>query len=197
MSSIPSRASRTQRVVPTLLAHLVPPERADARDAFVAELCDRLIPRAAEPRLATSVDVYCDEGAFTLDEARAVLGAAKRAGLAIKAHIGQFADLGGAELLGAPQRAGADAVQHVGLGGFERDQPAQHVQQVEQIVRVFRQPVVRLNLVERRRRATVADDRARAVAAAVAEPMPKHLLAGDFVAPHFRADILDITLADR
>jgi imidazolonepropionase len=110
-------AARTQRVVPTLLAHLVPPERADGRDAFVAELCDRLIPRAAEPRLATSVDVYCDEGAFTLAEARAIFGAAHRAGLAIRGHVGQFRDLGAAELLGELGGLSADHVEQISDAG--------------------------------------------------------------------------------
>src|SRR5438874_1313551 len=73
-------ARRAQRVVPTLLAHVVPPERAHARDAFVAELCQQLIPRTAERGLAASVDVYCDEGAFTLTESRAILTAARAAG---------------------------------------------------------------------------------------------------------------------
>lgn len=86
-------------IVPTLLAHLVPPDRKHDRDAFVTEICDELIPQVATHQLATSVDVYCDEGAFTLDETRAILGSAKRAGLAVRGHVGQFKDLGAAELL--------------------------------------------------------------------------------------------------
>ncbi|HET9620863.1 MAG TPA: hypothetical protein VFP84_05840, partial [Kofleriaceae bacterium] len=58
-------AARAQRVVPTLLAHLVPPERKAARAAFVDELCTQLIPRVGATGLATSVDSYCDEGAFS------------------------------------------------------------------------------------------------------------------------------------
>ena len=52
-------------------------------------------------------------------------------------------------------------------------------------------------LLERRRRAAVADDGGlAAVAAAIAEPLPEHLLAGDLVGPHLRRDVLDIALAD-
>ena len=90
---------RAQRVVPTLLAHLIPPERAADRDRFVAEWCEALIPAVARAGLATSVDVYCDRGAFTLVEARAVLGAATAHGLAVRAHAGQFDDVGAAELV--------------------------------------------------------------------------------------------------
>jgi imidazolonepropionase len=111
-------AARTQRVVPTLLAHLVPPERAATRDGFVAELCDPLIPRVAQDRLATSVDVYCDEGAFTLAESRAIFTAARAAGLAVRGHAGQFRDLGAAELLGELSGLSADHVEQISDAGI-------------------------------------------------------------------------------
>jgi len=110
-------AARTQRVVPTLLAHLVPPERP-ARAEFVAELCDQLIPRVVQGRLATSVDAYCDEGAFTLAESRAILTAARAAGLAVRGHAGQFRDLGAAELLGELSGLSADHVEQISDAGI-------------------------------------------------------------------------------
>ena len=74
-----ARSARTTggpRVVPTLLAHLVPPERKADRDVYVRELVEQLVPAVAREQLATSVDVYCDEGAFTLAETTAILHAA-------------------------------------------------------------------------------------------------------------------------
>jgi imidazolonepropionase len=111
-------AARTQRVVPTLLAHLVPPERTETRDGFVAELCDQLIPRVAHGGLATSVDAYCDEGAFTLAESRAIFTAARAAGLAVRGHAGQFRDLGAAELLGELAGLSADHVEQISDAGI-------------------------------------------------------------------------------
>ena len=102
-----------QRIVPTLLVHLVPPERKADRDAYVREICEQLVPQVAMEKLATSVDIYCDEGAYTLAEARAVLGTAKAAGLATRAHVGQFADLGGAELLGELGALSGDHLEQV------------------------------------------------------------------------------------
>ncbi len=104
-----------QQVVATLLAHLVPPERASDRAAFVAEICERWIPHA---RGATSVDCYCDDGAFTLDEARAIWAAAKRAGLAVRGHVGQFADLGAAQVLAELGGLSADHVERVSDAGI-------------------------------------------------------------------------------
>ncbi len=108
---------RAQRLVPTLLAHLVPPERRADRAAFVTELCDALIPRAAAEALATSLDVYCDEGAFTLDETRAMFAAARTAGLAVRGHAGQFRDLGAAELIGSLGGRSADHVEQISDAG--------------------------------------------------------------------------------
>jgi imidazolonepropionase len=98
-----ARALDEERVVrtsPTLLgAHAVPPERRQDRARYVAEIVEEMIPRAARERLCDAVDVYCDEGAFDLAETRAILEAARARGLGVKAHVGQFRDLGGAGLL--------------------------------------------------------------------------------------------------
>ncbi len=104
------------RIVPTLLAHLIPAERAADRDRYVQGICDQLVPAAAE--LATSVDVYCDEGAYTLAETRSILMAAKRAGLAVRGHVGQFRDLGAAELLGELGARSADHVEQISDAGI-------------------------------------------------------------------------------
>ena len=111
-------AMRGQRLVPTLLAHLIPPERKATRDAFVAEIHAQLIPRVAAERLATSVDVYCDEGAFTLAETTAILRAAKAAGLAVRGHVGQFRDLGAAPLLAELGALSADHVEQIDDAGI-------------------------------------------------------------------------------
>ncbi|MBV8758086.1 MAG: imidazolonepropionase [Deltaproteobacteria bacterium] len=105
-------ALESPRVVPTLLAHLVPPERKADRDVFVREICEQWIPRAAAEQLATSVDVWCDTGAFTVDETRAIIGAAKAAAFGVRGHVGQLGDVGAAELMA---EAGALSVDHVEL----------------------------------------------------------------------------------
>lgn len=105
---------------PTLLgAHALPPGRpASERGAYVAEVAEQMVPRAAEARLARAVDVYCDEGAFTLEEARRVLDAGRRAGLLVRAHAGQFADLGCAELVADLGGVSADHLEQVGEAGM-------------------------------------------------------------------------------
>jgi imidazolonepropionase len=103
---------------PTLLgAHALPPGRGD-RATYIDEVAGRMIPDAAAAGLARSVDVYCDEGAFTLAEARLVLEAGRRSGLHVRAHAGQFADLGAAELVAELGGLSADHLERVSPGGI-------------------------------------------------------------------------------
>lgn len=104
------------RIVPTLLAHLIPAERASDRDRYVDGICHELIPRARG--LATSVDIYCDEGAYTLAETRSILTAAAGHGFAVRGHVGQFKDLGAAELLAELGARSADHVEQITEAGI-------------------------------------------------------------------------------
>ncbi|MEZ4338327.1 MAG: imidazolonepropionase [Sandaracinaceae bacterium] len=110
------------RVTTSLLgAHAVPPERLDDRAGYVEEVSTTMVSGAAARGLADACDVYLDDGAFTRDEAARILGAAKRAGLKVRAHVGQFADLGGAELaaeLGALSADHLEAVSDAGLAAM-------------------------------------------------------------------------------
>ncbi len=84
----------------TLLgAHKVPPEFEQDRAGYVRLVAEEMIPIAASAGLADACDVYCDAGAFTLAETRTILTAACHHGLGARAHVGQFEDLGGAQLV--------------------------------------------------------------------------------------------------
>lgn len=78
-------------VVSTLLgAHVVPSEFQQKPDAYVDLVCNEMIPPAAEEGLAEFVDVFCERGAFNMQQAERVFDAAKKAGLGVRAHVGQF-----------------------------------------------------------------------------------------------------------
>jgi imidazolonepropionase len=98
------------KLSPTLLGAHVPPPDQD-RAAYVAECAGAML--AGAKGLATAVDVYCDQGAFTLDEARTILEAARTVGFAVRAHAGQFADLGAAGLVARLGGLSADHLEHV------------------------------------------------------------------------------------
>jgi imidazolonepropionase len=78
-------------VQPTLLAaHVVPPEFAARPQQYVDKVCDEIIPLVARRKLAQYVDVFCEHGAFTVEQSERILAAARRHGLNTRAHVGQF-----------------------------------------------------------------------------------------------------------
>jgi imidazolonepropionase len=80
-------------VVPTLLgAHVVPPEYRGRSQEYVDLVCNEMIPAVAKRKLALFVDVYCDRGAFSAEETGQIFAAAKKHGLAVRAHVGQLSE---------------------------------------------------------------------------------------------------------
>jgi len=113
--------SSVPRVIPTFLAlHALPSSMRSVRDTFVRRVADELVPSVAESGLAEFVDAYVDRQAFQVDEARLVFEAARRAGLGIRAHVGQFADVGGAELAAELGAASVDHLEQVSPDAIAR-----------------------------------------------------------------------------
>jgi imidazolonepropionase len=113
-----STDDRVPTVVPTFLAlHALPPG-AD-RASFVTSVARELVPQVAREGLARFVDAYVDQNAFTVAEARTVCEAARAAGLGLRLHVGQFADIGGAELAAELGAASVDHLEHVSPAGIE------------------------------------------------------------------------------
>jgi imidazolonepropionase len=108
------------RIISTLLAaHTVPPEFAGRREEYVRWICEELIPEVAAAKLATYCDAFCDDHAFTVEEARSVLTAARRHGLRLRVHAEQFRPDTGAALaaeLGAATADHLEAVTSEALG---------------------------------------------------------------------------------
>jgi imidazolonepropionase len=98
-------------------AHVVPPEYAERRDAYLALVCDEMLPRIAREHLADAVDVFCDTIAFTPVETERVLDTARRLGLAVKLHADQIADTGAAALAARFGALSADHIEHAGAAG--------------------------------------------------------------------------------
>ncbi len=107
---IGSVAQQTRaRIIPTLLIH-VPPKSAADRAAYVSDVCQTLIPRVAQRKLAQAVDVFVEQEAWSAEEAERMLASARHNGLGIKLHTEQFHRVGGLEL---GLRMGALSVDHL------------------------------------------------------------------------------------
>ncbi len=90
-------------------AHVVPDGRD--RGEYVDEVV-ATVPRAAA-RGAAWVDVFCDEGIFTLEETRRILQAASKVGLGARLHAEEIAHTGAADLAAELGCASADHLEHV------------------------------------------------------------------------------------
>ncbi len=102
-----------QRVHRTHLIHALPANRAADRAMFVSEVISHHIPAVVQYKLATGVDVFCESGAFSVDESRRILTAAKSAGLAVTVHANQFGHSGGALLAAELGARSADHLEYL------------------------------------------------------------------------------------
>lgn len=94
-----------------LAAHAIPQEAREApggREAFLDRVCDEILPAVVAQRLADYADVFCDRGAFTVEESRRVLLAAKALGLHVRVHANELGSTGGAMLAAELRAASAD-----------------------------------------------------------------------------------------
>ena len=101
------------RVEATFLGAHAAPE--GDRAAYVDVVVEHMPVAAA--RGARWADVFCDEGAFSVDETRRLLRAAKEAGLLTRVHADQLAASGGAVLAAETGCASADHLDHVDADG--------------------------------------------------------------------------------
>jgi len=110
------------RLVPTFLgAHEIPLEFRAAprtRDEYIALIVDEMLPRVAAEGLAAFADIFCEPGVYTTDEARVILGAARRHGLRLKLHADELETAGAAELAAELGATSADHLAAVSEGGI-------------------------------------------------------------------------------
>ena len=108
------RAIVAEESVPTWLgAHAVPPEFEDA-DAYLDFALAEVLPEAAH--LAEAADVFVEEGAFEIAQARRYLEACRAAGLELRLHADQFTERGAVPLA---VELGARSVDHLEATGQE------------------------------------------------------------------------------
>ncbi len=107
-------AKQGVEVVPTFMgAHVAPPEFHDRADDYVDFVCRKLIPHVASHGLARYCDVFCERGAFTVEQARRILTAARACGLGLRIHAEQLTRTGAAQLAVELHAASADHLEQI------------------------------------------------------------------------------------
>jgi imidazolonepropionase len=105
-------------LVPTFLgAHAIPPEYKDNADGYTDLICTKMLPILRDWSMRTPafqevnfpfVDVFCETGAFSLEQSRRILQTARGLGFPLKIHADEFDNLGGASLAVELGAASAD-----------------------------------------------------------------------------------------
>lgn len=97
-------------------AHAVARSYRGRQEEYVDLVCREMLPAVAREGLADFVDVFCDEGFFTVPQTERILREAARFGLRPKIHANELAVSGGVQ---AGVRCGALSVDHLERSGAE------------------------------------------------------------------------------
>jgi imidazolonepropionase len=98
-------------------AHALPPEFAGRADAYIDEVCERMLPALADEGLVDAVDVFCERIGFSLAQSERVFEAAARRNLAVKMHAEQLSNSGGAALAARHGALSADHLEFLDEAG--------------------------------------------------------------------------------
>lgn len=91
-------------------AHAFPAEYKEDHKGYIDMLCNELMPKISEEKLAQYVDVFCETGYFSVEETERIMKSGKEFGLVPKIHVNQFTIIGGIE---AAVKAEALSVDHL------------------------------------------------------------------------------------
>ncbi|AWN52791.1 imidazolonepropionase [Methylobacterium sp. 17Sr1-1] len=98
-------------------AHALPPEAGGDKDAYIAEVADRMLPALAAEGLVDAVDAFCEGLAFSPDQVARVFDRAQALSLPVKLHADQLSNLGGAALAARYRALSADHLEHTDESG--------------------------------------------------------------------------------
>ena len=97
-------------------AHAVARAYRGRQSEYVDLVCREMLPAVAREGLADFIDVFCDEGFFTVAETERIIGEGRKYGLQAKIHANELAVSGGVQ---AGVRCGALSVDHLESSGAE------------------------------------------------------------------------------
>jgi len=104
-------------IVSTFLgAHMVPAEyqgKAGGAEQYIKFMEQNLLPEIGESRLAEFCDVFCDRGAFTVEQSKRVLQSGRQWGLEPRVHAEQLSRTGAARLAILMRAASCDHLERV------------------------------------------------------------------------------------
>jgi len=80
-----------------LAAHAIPPEFTGNKEGYIQEIIEQMLPVVAKEGLADFIDVFCEQGYFTVTDTERILEAGSKRNLLGKVHVNQFNSIGGVQ----------------------------------------------------------------------------------------------------
>lgn len=76
-------------------AHALPEEFKDNKTGYIDHIINDMLPKIDQEKLADYIDIFCEEGYFSIQDTERILEAGKKYGLPGKIHVNQFHSIGG------------------------------------------------------------------------------------------------------
>lgn len=92
-------------------AHEIP--AGIARESYIDQVCNEMIPLVAKEKLADFCDVFCERNVYTVEESRKILTRGKEYGLLPKIHADQMSCIGASRLAGEIEAVSADHLDYI------------------------------------------------------------------------------------
>jgi imidazolonepropionase len=107
-------------------AHAIAPEYKEDPEGYTDHVCKQMLPAVhdwwqthAPDQELPFVDVFCETGAFSLEQSRCILSTASQLGFPLKIHADEFDNLGGASLAAEYGAVSADHLVRTSLGDIQ------------------------------------------------------------------------------
>ena len=100
-------------------AHAVPARYTGKREEYVNEIINEMIPVIASEELADYIDIFVEDGFFTVTDADRILNAGMKYGLRAKVHANQMSRSGGVQIGVKYNAASVDHLEFTGKEEFE------------------------------------------------------------------------------
>ena len=107
-------------IIPTFMgAHAFPKDFLENKEAFIKLICEEMIPAVHEQGIAKFIDVFCEEGYFSIDQSRKIIETGKSFGLKPRIHADEFNNFGASTLAGEIGSFSADHLMKIDNRGIK------------------------------------------------------------------------------
>ena len=101
-------------VITTFLgAHTIPKEYQSRREDYIKLVVEKMLPEVKKRNLANACDIFCENGAFSFEEMKTIIAAAKVQGFSFKAHVDQLSHQGATEWAIAEGALSVDHLEYI------------------------------------------------------------------------------------